>query len=55
MAKKTDKKTEIMQEQLNLLKKKYGEDAIDYIDAKLTIANIEQDYWKKLHDRYLFH
>jgi hypothetical protein len=55
MAKRTDKKTQIMEEQLILLKKKYGEDAIDYINAKLTIANIEQDYWQKLHDRYLFH
>ena len=44
MAKKTDKKNEILEEQLILLKKKYGEDAIDYIDAKLTIANIEKGY-----------
>lgn len=42
-----------MEEQLKLLKQKYGRDAIDYIDAKLTIANIEQEYWQKLHDDYL--
>ena len=39
-----------MEKELKALKEKYRNDAVDYIYAKLTIANIEQEYWQKLSD-----
>lgn len=39
-------------EELTELRRKYGNNVADYIDAKLTLANLEQEYWQKVNDAY---